>query len=47
MGGRLLEVGIFSGTYGTTKTKLEFSKLFGYYNCVTVFPMLIQRTWCL
>ena len=45
-GGRLLEGGIFSGSYGTTKTKLEFSKLFGYYNCVTVFPTLIQRTWC-
>ena len=23
------------------------ANLFGYYNCVTVFPMLIQSMWCL
>ena len=25
----------------------NFSELFGYYNYVTVFPVLIQRMWCL
>ena len=27
----------------TVKEKLLFSKLFGYYSCVTILPMLIQR----
>ena len=27
----------------TAKLKLLFSKFFGYYSCVTVPPMLIQR----
>ena len=35
------------GFYTVTKKKqiVTLAKLFGY--CVTVFPMLIQRMWCL
>jgi len=30
-------------TNHTAKTKFLFSKLFGYYSCMTVLPMLIKE----
>ena len=34
-------------SYVTVKEKLSFYKIFGYYSCVTILPMLIQRIQCL
>ena len=33
--------------YNTVKQNCCFSKLFGYYNCMTILPVLIQTMWWL